>query len=94
MPDPKLAPITVNPIQIIAIISAVVAAASVIVPKLIGKTGPELRDAIITSLPDALPVVELVAGKDLLNDAKFREAVIALTEAFIDAPAKAGTTDD
>ena len=80
--------VQVNPMQIIAIVSAVVAAAATIVPKLLGKTGPELRDAVLTALPDALPVVELIAGRDLLNDAKFREAVVALAEAFIDAPAK------
>lgn len=88
MPDTKTPAVVVNPLQVIAIVSAILAAASQIVPKLIGKTGDELRDAIIESVPDLVPTVETITGKDLVNDAKFRQAMIALAESINDAPPK------
>jgi hypothetical protein len=91
MADPKPAApptLAVNPLQVIAIVSAILAAASQVVPKLIGKTGDELRDAIIESVPDLVPTVETITGKDLVNDAKFRAAMIALAESINDAPPK------
>ena len=87
MPDKKTPSVAVDPMKILAIVSAIIAAASQIVPKLIGKTGEDLRDAIVLALPEVLPIVEQVAGKDFLNDAKFREACVAIVEAFVDAPA-------
>lgn len=90
MPDPKPAApaIAVNPMQVLAIVSAIVAAAGQLVPKLIGKEGDALRDAIIEGLPDVVPAVELITGKDLVNDGKFRDAMILLSQSINDAPPK------
>lgn len=77
-----------NPMQIFAIVSVVTSFAAQVYIAVQGKAGAALRNAIIKCVENALPVVEQVTGKDLLNDDKFSEAMRSLVDAFIEAPAK------
>lgn len=44
------------------------------------KTGPEKKDVVVETIREALPVVENVIGKDLLDDALFNLAISDLID--------------
>lgn len=51
-------------------------------------TSAQKKAAIVQAVKDALPLVESLTGKDLLDNAKFITAVSGLADLFIKAPAK------
>ena len=44
------------------------------------------RTVIVEAVIDALPVIETLTGKDLVDNAKFKAAITALADLFLKAP--------
>lgn len=76
----------IDPSQIFLIVTLATSFAADVYANVVGKTGAALHTAIIRSISKALPVVEQITGKDLLNDYAVTAALEGLVGAFIDAP--------
>ncbi len=77
-----------DPMQVLAIVTLVTTFAGQVALNVIGKTGAALAAGIVKSVKAALPAVEQLTGRDLLEDDAFNEAMEALARAFVQAPKK------